>query len=204
MQITCHRKILLLTVLLSLQLLLCMRAHATSVMEVSLDEMLQNSELVFEGEVVDLKVHELGNGAIQTRVTFEVIDVIKGRAPQKMITLGFLGGTYGDRQTTVSEMRMPVLHERGIYFVESPGRNQVHPLYGWSQGHFRVLRDEQDIDRVLAADGEPIAGIEQAAEIRSGKLSKGTARGLKLGHTGRLVDAVDKQEFKRQLRERLR
>jgi hypothetical protein len=67
-----------------------------------------------------------------------------------------------------------------------------------------VFRDELDIDRVLAADGEPIAAIEQAAEIRSGKLSKGTARGLKLGHTGKPGDAVDKQEFKRQLRERLR
>lgn len=183
-------------------LLLSAGAHATSVMEVGLDEMLDQSALVFEGRVVDTETRELGNGMIQTRVTFEVLDVIKGPRQNDYITLGFLGGMHGDRQTRVAQMRMPEAGEHGIYFAEAPGRNLVHPLYGWSQGHFTVTRDINDVERVMTAGGRPVAAIERAQVIPPGLLSKGVARGLRLGQGG-MPAALDKQTFKQQLRERL-
>ena len=192
---------------LCLPLMLALLVHsasirATSVVEVSVDEMLQDSGLVFEGEVVAIKVREFGNHGIQTQVTFKVVDVIKGKLKGRKVTLGFMGGVYGDREITVSEMQIPVMHERGIYFVESPERNLVHPLYGWSQGHLKLLRDSNDVDRVTTAIGDPVTGMESTTMKRSGKLSKGAARGLKLGHSRELSTALDKHEFKRQLRAR--
>ena len=198
----CDIKKLLCTIFLCSLGLLSVSVQATSVLEVSLDEMLQDSGLVFAGEVVGITVREFGNHGIQTQVTFEVVDVIKGKLKGKKITLGFMGGVYGDREITVSEMRMPVMHERGIYFVESPERNLVHPLYGWSQGHLKLLRDSNDVDRVTTAIGDPVTGMESTTMKRSGKLSKGAARGLKLGHSRELSTALDKHEFKRQLRAR--
>ena len=178
--------------------------QATSVSEVTVKEMLQNAELVFEGKVTAIEVHETVHGMIRTRVTFTVVDVIKGNLKDDSITLGFLGGESKGKRVTVSRMQLPELNERGIYFVESPGRNQVHPLYGWSQGHLKLLRDSGDVERVTTATGHPVSGLESAAMKRSGKLSKGAARGLKLGHSGELSTALDKHEFKRQLRARQR
>ncbi|MGB5177849.1 MAG: hypothetical protein WBP44_03860 [Gammaproteobacteria bacterium] len=175
-------------------------AQATSVIEVTLEEMLQNSALVFEGRVVDVKVHENGNRVIHTQITFEIDDVIKGAVRGRKITLGFLGGELAGRKLSIADMQMPVLNERGIYFVESPARKQVHPLYGWSQGHMRLEQDPAGTERVVTASGRPVMGVEHTNGKRSGRLSKGVARGLRVGAPDEVSAARDKKEFKRLLR----
>jgi len=174
--------------------------HATSVVEVTMEEMLQNSALVFEGRVIDVKVHEHGNSSIQTRITFEVIDVIKGNVKDKKISLNFLGGEVADRKLSVSNMHMPELNEQGIYFVESPERNLVQPLYGWSQGHLKIEKDPVGQERVFTRSGQPVRGIEYTNGKRSGRLSHGAARGLMLGDPGDNPAALGKQDFKQLLR----
>ena len=174
--------------------------YATSVIEVTLEEMLQNSALVFEGRVVDVQVHENGNRVIQTQITFEIDDVIKGEVQGSKITLGFLGGELAGRKLSVSAMQMPVLHERGIYFVESLQRNQVHPLYGWSQGRLRIEAGPAGTERVLTRSGRPVKGIEHTNGGRSGRVSNGVARGLILGDAAYVSTALDIREFKRLLR----
>jgi hypothetical protein len=174
--------------------------HATSVVEVSLQEMLQHSALVFEGRVIDLQVREHGSREIQTLLTFEITDVIKGEVNGRKITLGFLGGTLAGRQVSVSDMQMPALNERGIYFVESPGRNQVHPFYGWSQGHLRLVPDATGTERVVTRSGRPVRGIERISVKRPRGLSKGVARGLILGASTDRSTALDSREFKWLLR----
>ena len=175
-------------------------AYATSVVEVTLEEMLQNSALVFEGRVIDVKVHENANRVIHTQITFEIDDVIKGEVKGRKITLGFLGGELADRKLSIAEMQMPVLHERGIYFVESPTRKQVNPLYGWSQGHLRIEQDPAGTERVFTGSGRPVMGVEHTNCKRSGRLSKGVARGLMVGTPDEVSAALDKKEFKRLLR----
>jgi len=174
--------------------------HATSVIEVTTEEMLQNSALVFEGRVIDVRVREQSDHFIQTRVTFEVVDVIKGNVKSKKITLGFLGGEAAGRKLSVSDMHMPELHEHGIYFVESPGRNLVQPLYGWSQGHLKIRQDADGQEQVFTRSGQPVRGIERTNGKRTGRLSHGAARGLLLGDPGDAAVALDKQGFKRLLR----
>ena len=188
--------------LLFLLLAVCTVAplHATSVVEVTMEEMLHNSALVFEGRVIDVKVREHGDHSIQTRVTFEVVDVIKGDVKGKKITLGFLGGEMVGRKLSVSNMHMPELYEQGIYFVESPERNLVQPLYGWSQGHLKIETDPAGLERVFTRSGKQVRGIERSNGKRSGKLSHGAARGLLLGDPGDAAAALDKQDFKRLLR----
>ncbi|MGB5716068.1 MAG: hypothetical protein WBN81_03140 [Gammaproteobacteria bacterium] len=175
-------------------------AYATSVVEVTLEEMLQNSALVFEGQVTGVQVRESGNRDIQTLLTFEIIDVIKGEVQGSKITLGFLGGELAGRKLSVSAMQMPALHERGIYFVESPGRKQVQPLYGWSQGHLRLEQDPAGTERVFTSSGRPVKGVVQTNGKRSGLLSTGAARGLMVGTPDEVSAALGKKEFKRLLR----
>ena len=175
-------------------------AQATSVAEITLEEMLQQSALVFEGEVTRVQVKENSRRDIQTLVTFEIIDVIKGEVKGNKLTLAFLGGASAGRRLSVSDMHMPVLNERGIYFVESLQRNQVHPLYGWSQGHFRIEKSPAGTERVMTRSGRPVKGIEHTNGRRSGRLSNGAARGLVLGDSTDVTTALDKRAFKQRLR----
>ena len=60
---------------------------------------------------------------------------------------------------SISDMKVPQVGERGIYFVESLERSQVHPLYGWSQGHFIVEMDDTGADRVMTTRKQPVTGL---------------------------------------------
>jgi hypothetical protein len=195
----CAVKSLFATVLAT-ALLVTSYAHATSVVAVTLEEMLRNSAVVFEGRVSDVQVRESGNHAIQTQVRFEILDVIKGHVPDRSLTLAFLGGEMAGRKLSVSNMHMPQLHERGIYFVESPARTQVHPLYGWSQGHLLLETGSDGIDRVFTRSGRPVRGVEHTDGKRPGGLSTGVARGLLTGDRGETAGAFGSSAFKRLLR----
>ena len=182
--------------------------NASSVLEVSLNEMLQKSQLVFEGTVTTIEARENSQKRIHTYVTFEINDIIKGKYERDFITLSFLGGTVGDVTRAVSDMQFPEKGEHGIYFVESLERTQVNPLYGWSQGHFIVERHVDGNARLMTNKRLPIAAVAdnvQSAQMTPDRqsmqrLSNGVVPDLVVTHEkgGMMVD-----EFKRILRERI-
>lgn len=184
-------------------------ASAASVRQVTMDEMIQQSQLVFEGEVTAIENKETGPRRIHTLVTLTILDVIKGEYPSDSITLSFLGGTVGDVTLTVSDMVVPQVGEHGIYFVESLERLQVHPLYGWSQGHFLVETDDSGTDRVLTNGELPVTevlGSMPADQMTAGQapvraLSRGVARGISQAQTKKDARGMTADQFKKILRE---
>jgi len=184
--------------------------YAASVRQVSMDEMLHACQFVFEGTVLTLEAEENSQKRIHTYVTFEIQDIIKGEYSSNSITLSFLGGTVGDVTMGVSDMKIPQVGERGIYFVESLERSQVHPLYGWSQGHFLIQPDDTGIDRVMTNNEQPVTevmkdtSVEQmnSSQTTVPSLSKGVVRGVTLA----LKDnnkGLTAEEFKKILREKI-
>ncbi len=187
-------------------LLLALPGAATTVRQTSVDEMLGACELVFEGEALASGVEESPGGRhVFTWVDFAVRDVVKGPAVDDRIRLYFLGGAVGDRIVEVGGMRVPAVGERGLYFVESLARRQVHPFYGWDQGRLRILPGPGGVDRVVSADGRPVVGLAPPNAIRRprGALSEGVADELELDVGARLEDALSAAELKAQLRGRL-
>ena len=182
--------------------------NASSVLEVSLNEMLQQSQLVFEGTVTAIEARENSQKRIHTYVTFEIKDIIKGKYESDFITLSFLGGTVGDVTRAVSDMQFPEKGEQGIYFVESLERMQVNPLYGWSQGHFIVERHVDGNARLMTNKRLPIAAVAdkvQSAQMTPDRqpmqrLSNGVVPDILVTHDKRSM-MVD--EFKRILRGRI-
>jgi len=182
--------------------------HAASVRQVSMDEMIQNSRLVFEGEVMSLESVETGPRRIYTYVTFRILDIIKGDYSQDTLILRFLGGTVGHVTMGVSDMVLPEPGERGIYFVESLEKMQVHPLYGWSQGHFLVAPDQTGTNRVLTRSRMPVQAVvrNRSAELAGSgtgagtPMSKGVALGIVAGQKGMEQTALTTNEFKRDLK----
>ena len=160
-------------------------ASATSVREASVDELIDQSEIIFEGTVTDVRSRKSGRGTIVTDVVFEVTDVVKGHIPQRRLKLEFLGGEVEGEALSVPAMDYPEVGEKGIYFAESVGQTLVNPLYGWDQGRFLIAPDETGTERVSTSSQRPVVSIgrEQANFFATpeaeAKLSSGIARGVR-------------------------
>ncbi|HHJ38467.1 MAG: hypothetical protein AXA67_12955 [Methylothermaceae bacteria B42] len=176
--------------------------HATAIRQVNLEEMLRQSELVFDGVVVNTEVKENAYGRLATEITFKVIDVLKGDPGGSTITLVFMGGTKDGKTLKVGEMDYPAIGERGIYFVESLKRRLVNPLFGWSQGRFIVIKDEDGTHRVYTAQKTPVTGLISSPIPPSRQFSRGVAQGVQTSKQALTKNALSIQQFKRQLKEK--
>jgi len=202
-------KAYLATVGLSLTLLLVGLSfgHATTIRSVSLDEMIQGAEFVFEGRVITTEVRAGTTAAtIETCASFEIRDILKGPDLVGPLELCFAGGVNGSMRRHIHRMIYPAAGETGIYFVTSLDEKHVHPFYGWNQGYFRV-RQTGTVGgeaEVHTADGEAVVDLESRIEFERGGLSTGVARGM-LIRSSRAASsrAMTPRAFKAKLRQLL-
>lgn len=174
-------------------------ADASTVRSVSVSEMVASAELVFDGRVVALQVREAGGPAtIRTCARFEVIEVLKGPAAPGPLELCFAGGRANGVRRRVVGVALPEVGERGFYFVADTDAPTVHPLVGWSQGHFRV--SPAPLEVVTTEDGQPVVALE-AEGAHPGGPSRGIARGARVARPGaRAGGALDADAFRARVR----
>jgi hypothetical protein len=126
------------------------KAQATTILQTNFEQVVKGSELIFEGKAIYKETRvSPENGKPFTYFTFQVLDVMKGSYSDTTIELGFMGGLKGKFTLTVSDMRMPEVGERGVYFVEKVNVQQINPLYGWRQGHYLVVPNEQKTQDIV-------------------------------------------------------
>lgn len=186
-----------------LLLIISADVQATTITAISIEQALAQSELVFEG-VVTRKVTRFNaeTGEIRTYVTFKITDIIKGKISTPVIELSFLGGQAGGQVLKVGEMHLPSKGEKGIYFVESISKPQVHAFTGWSQGHFLVIKDQAGVERVTTWNSLPVKGLSRSAASSTSvnAINPEHATGLEvLSEPSLLPQALTLQEFKQQL-----
>lgn len=188
---------------------------ATTVLQVDVDYLLNHAMLIFEGEVVSSEAKwNRDKTSITTFITFRVKDIIKGETKSSTVTLGFSGGTVGETGLHVSAMVYPTVGEYGIYFFEDPGQQIVNPLVGWGQGHFRLKKDGNGMERILTEEGAPVLSLD--VEVMNGTdrsnakkpslspFSHGVAKGVRTGkRDDALSTAMEKKQFKDMLKARL-
>jgi hypothetical protein len=158
-------------------------ALATTVIPPSFDELVSRAEMIFQGNVTDVRSEWTGEGAqrrIMSYVTLKVEDAIKGN-PGSTVTLRMLGGTVGGETMEVSDAPKFKVGDRDILFVENNG-TQFVPLVGIMHGRFHVEKDATGQDAVFTNDGSPLSDFTQL-----GKNEKAASAGR----------AISKQEFKR-------
>jgi hypothetical protein len=122
--------------------LLTQPAFPTTVAPMSFDQLVQQAEIVFIGDVIDQRSvwdDSRDGRRIVTQVTFDVVRVLKGTVGLRT-QLSFQGGTVGDVTQEITGMPKFRPGDRDVLFV-SPDRNAVSPLVGFWQGRFRVVRD---------------------------------------------------------------
>ena len=181
-----------------------LQAHASTVLEMSFMEVLTHAQLVFEGRVSAVESRREDDGMIYTFVRFEVLEVLKGEYAGSTLELRFLGGTVGTARLEVTDMLVPQVAERGIYFVESLSAPQVNPLVGWSQGHFLIEPQAGGAAGVLTATHEPVLAVDAAPVTAAlNTFSKGVAKGVVVQESLSAQAAsrpLTAEEFKRYVR----
>lgn len=184
-----------------------LQTQASTVLEMSFQDVLSHAELVFEGRVSAAESRREDDGMIHTFVRFEVLDVLKGDTPGAALELRFLGGTVGTQRLDVTDMIVPEVGESGVYFVESLHASQVNPLVGWSQGHFLIEPQAGGEAGVLTAHHEPVLAVDaaDAAPVTAAMntFSKGVAKGVVVQEALSAQAAsrpLSVEEFKRSVR----
>ena len=109
--------------------------------------------------------------------------------------------------TSTARSWMSLRVKSSIFFVASRDAGYANPLYGWSQGHYRVraVRDERDgrtKQRIYTEDGRPVLALEAERGALTRGLSGGVAQGITVGARGE-SGALDCDEFKDALRSQL-
>jgi hypothetical protein len=135
-------------------------ARATTYTPVTFDELVTRAEVIFVGEVADVRPFALNTASgtvIKTRVVFRVQDPVFGTT-SALEVLEFLGGEVGDVGMVVEGMPRFTIGDRRVVFARR--ERSINPIVGFTQGLLQVRRDVNGVDRVLTLDGMPVAGAQ--------------------------------------------
>ena len=151
-------------------------AQATTVIPPTFDELVAQAEVIFQGDVTDVKSQWVGEGAqrhIVSYVTFKVEDALKG-TPGQSYTIRMLGGTVDGETMGVSDAPKFKVGDKDILFVQNNG-SQFVPLVGIMHGRFHVKRDQAGQEVVSNNEDEPVKNV---ARIGRGEAADGPEANL--------------------------
>ena len=135
--------------------------RATSFEPVTLDDLMTQSDVIFVGEVVDVRPYLLETRErtiVKTRVTFSVADPIYGTTGIVEV-LDFLGGETPELGMKVAGMPTFAVGDRRVVFARRD--RSINPIVGFTQGLMRVARDANGIERVLTLDGVQVSRLSE-------------------------------------------
>lgn len=156
-------------VVVVLALLAAAPGHATTLVRLELDQMVDMADGIFTGTAVHSEVVPSRNGKSPfTFVTFEVESNLKGAFPGRHVTLRLHGGVLEDSATIVHGMPEFTVGETYLVFVHGNGV-EASPVLGWIQGQYRVAREAFSGKPILVDwRGAPILGIAGGRFERGG------------------------------------
>ncbi|OFW17033.1 MAG: hypothetical protein A3F70_05435 [Acidobacteria bacterium RIFCSPLOWO2_12_FULL_67_14] len=144
-------------------------AGATSYAPVSFGELVARADVIFVGEVVDVRPLPFttrDGTIIKTRVVFRVSDPIWGTSAALEV-FDFFGGEWGGVGMAIAEMPTFAVGDRRVVFARR--ERSINPIVGFRQGLLQVRRDAAGADRVLTLDGRPIDAPESIGAQRAGR-----------------------------------
>lgn len=149
----------------ALLLVLALPAGASTFLEMSREELVEQADAVVAGRVVEVNSFWNREGtAIVTEAVIEVEESILGNAPSHVRVRTF-GGEVGDYKIVALGFPTFERNEKLLLFLE-PKQDGFHKVLGYRQGEYRVRPGksgremavptwEADTVRILKADGTP-------------------------------------------------
>ncbi len=138
----------------------CLPASATTLRRASLEDLVSTNATVLLGEVVDAQSHWNSDGSfILTDVRIRPLDVLKGAAAARELTITLMGGSVGDLTTLIVGGAELVPGRTYVLFIDGgslPGTATVATINDHSQGVFEVVAGT-DVPRAISqANGHPL------------------------------------------------
>jgi len=147
--------------------------HATTVLKTNFNTMIDQAELIIDGEVIDIYSEWSDNRTtIHTYVTLGSLQVIHGDVAGATVTLQFMGGQVGDDIIAIPGSPTFDVGDREVLFVRNNGA-ALSPIVGFYQGRFQVIDDVMHDH----ADN-PIMDVQDNTLV---KLDMSTAQSQELG-----------------------
>jgi hypothetical protein len=117
-----------------------MSLHAGNLIPLTIDQLVQHSELVLYGTVLGTNCQQDTGGRIYTRVELNVAEVWKGTVTKQPLSIVHGGGTFGEKRVTVSDQVDFQPGEEVVVFLVINPRGEAVSL-GMSQGKFHIWTD---------------------------------------------------------------
>lgn len=139
-----------------------MTVGATTVIPPTFDELVDQAEVIFQGEVTNVQSVWVGEGAqrhIMSYVTFKVAESIKGDAG-KTYTIRMLGGTVDGETMGVSDAPNFAIGNKDILFVQNNG-SQFIPLVGIMHGRFHIRENQSNQEIVTDHEDVPVRNLSR-------------------------------------------
>jgi hypothetical protein len=134
----------------------------------TLRELVRQAEIIFEGEVTDIRPSAFIEGRVEkivTGVTFQVSKVLKGATPTTTV-LEFAGGVVGDRGYRVEGVPVFARGERDVIFAVT-SKPSISPVVGAMYGRFRIVKDGPSArEGVRQFDDAPIDQVSSIGSTR--------------------------------------
>src|SRR6195256_870185 len=149
-------------------ILAALSIRATTVIPPTFDQLVNDAEFIFQGNVTDVRSQWVGEGGqrqIVSYVTFKVDDAIKG-SPGATYTIRMLGGTVGETTMAISDAPEFTVGDKDILFVEHNG-TQFVPLVGIMHGRFHVEQDQAGQEMVTTNEGDPVKNVTQLGKAEN-------------------------------------
>ena len=137
-------------------------ARATTYVALTFQELIARADVIFIGNVVDVRPFTLRTRSgtlVKTRVTFRVDDALYG-TNSIVEVFDFLGGEADGIGMAVEGMPKFAVGDRRVVFARRTA--SINPIVGFTQGLVRIQRDDNGVERVLTLDAMP--GLRMVSE----------------------------------------
>lgn len=153
-------------------------AHATSVLPLYLDEVIDHSTTAFEGTVADThSARDTATNLVVTYTTFTVTDVLKGTVPSTY-TIKQIGGELPQEDLIYHVPGIPKfkLGEDYVVFMAGVSRSGFSSPIGLAQGRFnvmqgpagRVVGNGRDLREITTRMGAQLPAQSKALQAATG------------------------------------
>jgi hypothetical protein len=152
-------------VVLAVALGLTSSVGATTYLPVTFQELVTEADVIFVGDVVDLRPYVLRTRTgtiVKTRVTFRVADALYGTT-SILEVFDFLGGEADGIGMAVEGMPKFAVGDRRVVFARR--KPSLNPIVGFTQGLLRVQRDGNGVDRIVTAPASSLRLQPQASTM---------------------------------------
>jgi hypothetical protein len=153
------------SVVLAVALGLTSSVGATTYLPVTFQELVTEADVIFVGDVVDLRPYVLRTRTgtiVKTRVTFRVADALYGTT-SILEVFDFLGGEADGIGMAVEGMPKFAVGDRRVVFARR--KPSLNPIVGFTQGLLRVQRDGNGVDRIVTAPASSLRLQPQASTM---------------------------------------